>query len=80
VRKKVLILVEGVNFLACRKFLILLGAQKRSEFQAVRKRFDGDEKKRSDLFGAFVFVRATDHGNSSKVQRRYSSDPDLFEL
>ncbi|MNG25248.1 hypothetical protein D3C84_1100760 [compost metagenome] len=38
------------------------------------------KKKRSDLFGAFVFVRAADHGNSSKVRRRYSSDPDLFEL
>ena len=80
VRKKVLILVRGVNFLVCRKFLILLWAQKSSAFQAVRKRSDGDEKKRSDLFGAFVFVRAADHGDSSKVRRRYSSDPDIFQL
>ena len=68
----------GVNFLACRNFLVLLLAQKRSAFHGVRKRSD-DETKRSDLVGTVVFVWATDHGSLSKVRRRCSSGPEFFE-
>jgi len=66
-RSKVLILVGGVNFFACRKFLVLLLTQKRSAFHGVRKRSD-DETKRSDLVGTVVFVWATDHGSLSSAE------------